>query len=357
VSIAHIKGFDKENVSQFFDILEKLADENQIDALCICNVNESGFTTVQKKSPKVVTLRGKHQVGTISSAEQGVCCTSAAGHFLPPMIIFKRQRMNPALMIGNLFVKWLKHFIEHVKTTTEKKALLVLDGHSTYSKNLEAIKIARENGVLLLQLPGHTTHCLQPLDVAIFKPFQTFYDAAVSKWLQSNPGENMMQFVVTALLAEAYSKAATLSNAADGFKTTGIWPVDRAVFSGYDFVASENLNCVQTPQEILNEPVKDLQQKCDTQEVEKEEKGDGENQFTEENPQGMADSPKTNINVPVNVNEISPKPQPNSKQAARLTKGAQKVEILTSSPYKRKLEEVQEKKKKATEERKTTAGI
>jgi hypothetical protein len=38
------------------------------------------------------------------------------------------------------------------------------------------------------------------------------------------------QFIVTALLAEAYSKATTVSNAANGFKATGIWPVDRVVF-------------------------------------------------------------------------------------------------------------------------------
>jgi hypothetical protein len=85
VSVARSKGFNKENISQFFDILEKLVDENQIDALRIYNVDESGFATVQKKSPKVIALRGKHQVGSISSGERGVtttsvCCTSAAGH-------------------------------------------------------------------------------------------------------------------------------------------------------------------------------------------------------------------------------------------------------------------------------------
>jgi hypothetical protein len=121
-------------------------------------------------------------------------------------------------------------------------------------------------------------------------------------------------FVVTALLAEAYNKAETLSNAANGFKATGIWSVDRAVFSEHDFVASENLNCVQTPQEILNEPVEDLQQKDNIQDVEEEEDND-ESQFTEENPQGMADSPGTNRSVLVHVSEISTKPQPNSKQA------------------------------------------
>jgi hypothetical protein len=56
--------------------------------------------------------------------------------------------MHPALMIGppgnlvhcsesgyingDLFMKWLKHFIDHMKPTIEEKDLLVLDGHSTH---------------------------------------------------------------------------------------------------------------------------------------------------------------------------------------------------------------------------------
>jgi hypothetical protein len=107
---------------------------------------------------------------------------------------------------------------------------------------LEAIKIAREDGALLLP---------------IFKHFQMFYDAAVNWWLRCNPVENVTQFVVTALLAEAYSKAVALNDAENEFNSTGIWPVDRAVFSDHDFMASKNLNSEQTPQERIE----DLQQK------------------------------------------------------------------------------------------------
>jgi hypothetical protein len=103
LSIARNKGFNKENISQFFDILEKLVDENQVDALRIYNVDESGFTTVQKKSPTVVTLRGKHRAGTVSSGDEEsvrlVCVAQVRQVTCVPMIIFKRQRMQPALMI------------------------------------------------------------------------------------------------------------------------------------------------------------------------------------------------------------------------------------------------------------------
>ncbi|KAK9686919.1 DDE superfamily endonuclease [Popillia japonica] len=66
---------------------------------------------------------------------------------------------------ADIFLEWLKHFIRNVKRSNENKVLLLLDGHTTHSKNLDAILIARENGIILLQLPGHTTHRLQPLDL------------------------------------------------------------------------------------------------------------------------------------------------------------------------------------------------
>ena len=344
VSIARTRGFNKENVSEFFDILEKIVEENMIDALRIFNVDESGFSTVQKKSPKIISSRGKHQVGAISSGERGinttfVCCTSAAGHYVPPMIIFKRQRMHPALAIGAppgslvecsesgyinsaLFVKWLKHFIEHVKPTGDKKVLILLDGHSTHSKNLEAIKLARENGVLLLQLPGHTTHRLQPLDVAVFKPFQTFYDGAICKWLRNHPGEKVTQFAVAQLLAEAYTKCATLSNAASGFRATGIWPTDRNVFSETDFAANENL-------EHFNENIPI----------------ENENEIVVENDNSSGtNSSQPGQKILVHISEISPRPKASAKQTVRQMRSAQKSEELTSSPYKRKLENVQDRK-------------
>lgn len=49
-------------------------------------------------------------------------------------------------MTSELLVKWLKHFIDLVKPTTEKKVLLVIDGNSTHSKNLEALEKQESTG-------------------------------------------------------------------------------------------------------------------------------------------------------------------------------------------------------------------
>jgi hypothetical protein len=108
----------------------------------------------------------------------------------------------------------------------------------------------RENSVIFLALPGHTTHKLQPLDVVFFKPMSCYYTEVMEQWLRrpKNVGKCVTQFQVTQLFGKAYGKAATIATAVSGFASTGVWPVDRDVFQEHQFssnvalqVASENV--------------------------------------------------------------------------------------------------------------------
>jgi len=54
--------------------------------------------------------------------------------------------------------------------------MLILDGHGSHV-TLEVIEQVQEFGLDMITLPLHTSHALQPLDVACFKPFKiTFRD-------------------------------------------------------------------------------------------------------------------------------------------------------------------------------------
>jgi hypothetical protein len=77
-----------------------VVDENNIDSLRIFSVDESGFSTVQKRAGKVLGKKGKHQIGALSIGERGVnstsvCCASVSGVFVPPISFSSDKEITP----------------------------------------------------------------------------------------------------------------------------------------------------------------------------------------------------------------------------------------------------------------------
>jgi hypothetical protein len=135
--------------------LDKIVQENNLDADRIFNMDETALSTVQKPQ-KVLARKGKHQVGAMTSAERGTttsctCCMGAAAMFVPPLLVFWRLRFKFQLSTGappgihfactengwntsDVFTQWLKHFIQTTKPSKEAKVFLLLNGHTTHSK-------------------------------------------------------------------------------------------------------------------------------------------------------------------------------------------------------------------------------
>jgi hypothetical protein len=194
-SMTRVKGFCEEIFNHFFYILKTICDENQLDATRIYNVNESRFSTVQKKCQKVIAVKGKRKVGSVASGERGVntilaACVSASGTSVPPMIILREseesnlkngsppgsiiEASETEYMNSDLFVTWLKHFVACFRPNPEKKVLLALNGHTAHSSNPEALYLASRSGIIFLQLPSHTTHTPQPLDISVFGAVESY---------------------------------------------------------------------------------------------------------------------------------------------------------------------------------------
>jgi len=70
-SAARARGFNSVSVGEFFNLLESVMDEKHFSPTRIFNADETGLTTVQGKPSKVIALRGKKQVGSLTSAERG----------------------------------------------------------------------------------------------------------------------------------------------------------------------------------------------------------------------------------------------------------------------------------------------
>ena len=75
----------------------------------------------------------------------------------------------------------------------------------------------------MLSFPPHCTHCLQPLDRSISKPFKKYFNTAADKWHLNYPGKGMTIYELPVLVAIAYTNAATPLNIQAGFKSTGIY--------------------------------------------------------------------------------------------------------------------------------------
>ena len=133
---------------------------------------------------------------------------------------------------------WLKHFSSAVRPSQANKVLLILDGHCSHTRSIEAIEYAREHGIVMLSLPPHTTHKLQPLDVSFFKPLQTFYAQQQEAWLRANPGRQITAHQICSLFNSANVRAASTATAVNGFAETGIWPCNRSVFTEADFTST-----------------------------------------------------------------------------------------------------------------------
>ncbi|KAJ4448622.1 hypothetical protein ANN_00012 [Periplaneta americana] len=115
---------------------------------------------------------------------------SAAGHFLPPFLVFPRVNMKAELLDGapngslavchksgciqnESFVQWCHHILSNAKPTKDDPVILVLNGHYSHTRNVELLELARVNGAHIVCLPPHCTHKMQLLGVAFMLPFKT----------------------------------------------------------------------------------------------------------------------------------------------------------------------------------------
>lgn len=115
-----------------------------------------------------------------------------------------------------------------------------MDSHTTRTKNIDALNYAKRYGVVMISIPAHTSHKLQPLDVAFFKPLSSYYIDEMEKWLRHNPGRCVIQFQVSMLFGKAYARSASISPAINGFMKTGIYPLDKNVFSEHEFMSIDD---------------------------------------------------------------------------------------------------------------------
>lgn len=105
------------------------------------------------------------------------------------------------------------------------------------------LNMVRETVVVILLIPPHCSHRLQPLYIASMELFSTDYNSEVDKWLKNHPGRTVTVLQIAQLLTPANLKSTIALTAANGFHKTGIWQLNKAILEKYDFAHAELTDC------------------------------------------------------------------------------------------------------------------
>jgi hypothetical protein len=120
---------------------------------------------------------------------------------------------------------WIKHFDTHSRSrTTGTKRLLVLDGHESHH-SAEFENYCKDNCIITLCMPPHSSHLLQPLDVGCFSVLKQAYGKEIEKMILNHITHITKPEFFIAFHAAFYA-AFNPKNVRGGFRGAGLVPLD-----------------------------------------------------------------------------------------------------------------------------------
>jgi hypothetical protein len=127
---------------------------------------------------------------------------------------------------NKLGLTWLQNmFKKHTAHRTKGVyRLLILDGHSSHLTP-EFDLFCQEHSIIILYMPPHSSHLLQPCDVSFFVVLKRLYGQQIQGYIRRGTHYiNKQDFLEAYLIAR--TKAATIANIQSGFAATGLVPHD-----------------------------------------------------------------------------------------------------------------------------------
>ena len=199
LEVTRARALNPTTVETLYANMEFLYSSYKYPLAHIQNCDESGVQAGQSGGATVLAKRGSRSVHLIEPNQREhlsvLSCVNADGGSIPNFYILKGSyfledyiaRCEPGVVMGMqqnvwmtrwLFESWISHFLEYLKNGLgidhSNQHLLILDRHNSHV-TLEEVKISMQSSLDIVSLPSHTSHALQPLDVACFKPFKTAF--------------------------------------------------------------------------------------------------------------------------------------------------------------------------------------
>ncbi|CAB1120235.1 unnamed protein product [Ectocarpus sp. CCAP 1310/34] len=131
-----------------------------------------------------------------------------------------------SLFQSHVFLDYLRDLREQLDARgLQDKVALVLDGHASHT-TFDAINLAISLDIDLFQLPSHTWHITQPLDVGTFGTFKKELTRVLTAYPPKIGGRSPVKRDMAGVIAEAWRGRFTPASNMVAFKGAGLWPVN-----------------------------------------------------------------------------------------------------------------------------------
>lgn len=247
IDAARVTEASSEVITRWLDAVKNLSEEHAILPENVYNMDESGFAIGSMQAGCVVvdmTLGG-----TKCQAQPGrqewvtaLECICGNGTSIPPLLIFKGENLSTSWIPAELAKDWYfscsnkgwtsnTHGLEWLRQcfeplTREKangaKRVLICDGHGSHVTG-SFIAHCMKNNIMLLRMPPHTSHLLQPLDVGLFGPLKRYLSSALNPFVRANISRISKREWLLGY-EEARKKAFSYQNILGGWRGAGLFP-------------------------------------------------------------------------------------------------------------------------------------
>ena len=240
---------DPELIDAWFKLVGNMRAKYGVQDSDLYNFDETGFMIGVICASMVVTRADRQ--GRSKSVQPGnrewataIECVNSEGWCLPPFLVvqgvnhlahwYSQTNLPDDWVIktssngwtdNETGLEWIRHFDRHTKSRAKGVyRMLVLDGHESHKSPAFGM-FCKENNIITLCLPAHSSHLLQPLDVGCFNPLKRAYGKALEDFIKSHVNHITKTEFFIAFHA-AHVAAMTSQNIQGGFRGAGLVPFD-----------------------------------------------------------------------------------------------------------------------------------
>lgn len=232
-------------MTHWFEEIGKVLKRRDVMQKNVYNMDETGVMLSKPGSVKVLVRHDDRRDYRGARVERqmvtAVECISADGRSLKPLVIWpaSTHRANwttfptpgwhyafsdSGYADSRISLEWLiRVFDPQTRDLAEgKPRVLICDGFGTH-ESLEILQYCMSNNIILCRLPSHTSHKLQPCDIAVFAPLKTAYRDNVER-LERGGINTIGKQHFTSLYCPAREAAFTRRNILAGWSRGGLFP-------------------------------------------------------------------------------------------------------------------------------------